>query len=93
MTDGLVLVVLARDVPTLPRLEEPTTMTYEEWWQTVLAAHTSRDRDGQRLGQRYYNMLPREIGDAIVATQFDPFALDYITQEVHDKVSRIWRAR
>lgn len=67
-------------------------MTYYEWWASVLIAH-AKSQGEQRLGQRYYNMLPREIADVIVATRFDPFALDYITQEIHDRVSRIWRAR
>jgi hypothetical protein len=87
------VVLLARGVSALPCLPvEVVPVTYDEWWASVLTSHAV-SRDGQRLGQRYYNMLPREIADAIVATRFDPFALNYITQELHDKVSKIWRAR
>jgi len=89
----VVLALLARGVPTFPCVSIPVvSVTYDEWFGKVCVQH-SVVRDGQRLGQRYYNMLPREIADVIVATRLDPFAYEYITAELHDLVSKIWGSR
>lgn len=47
----------------------------------------------QRYGQMYYNMLPAEIGDTIVATHLDPFSFDFVSDETHEAVQRLWARR
>lgn len=68
-------------------------MTYEEFWIEVLRIHGYNKKnklDELRLGQRFCNLLPSRISRALVASTFDPFFEDRVSQEAHDLAKAMW---